>query len=433
MRAIVAMVGKDLRVLFRDRMGFFFTFFFPLTIAIFFGTVFSGGSNSRAIPIAVVDEDRTAESRAFAGLLSHAPEFEVDPMGRADAAEAVRLGKRTAFVLLPPGFGAARSRMFYGHGPEVELGLDPSRRAEAGMIQGVLTKYLSEKTQEMFAHPDNLRGQVKESMASLDSARDLPAPRRASIRRFLGELDRYFASEATDTRAPRDTDTTAVSARDSIGWRPVNFKTTEIARVRRGPRNAYQISFPQGIIWAMLSTAFGFALSLVNERVRGTLVRLRMAPVPRRMILIGKAVGCLVAIVTVTSVLMGIGAAVFGVRPPSWPLLVMAIGSAAFGFVGVMLLISVMGRTQPAVSGLGWATMMAMSMTGGGMIPLFAMPPWMANVGVWSPVRWAILAFEGAIWRDFTFAQMALPCGVLLGIGALGCAIGFRVFRWTEA
>ena len=50
-----------------------------------------------------------------------------------------------------------------------------------------------------------------------------------------------------------------------------------------------------------------------------------------------------------------------------------------------------------------------------------------------SPVRWAILALEGAIWRDFTVAQMALPCGILLAIGVIGFALGTRVFRWTEA
>ena len=431
MRTIVAMVGKDMRLLLRDRMGFFFTFFFPLAISIFFGTVFSGGgSSSRAITIALVDEDRTAESRAFIQQLRKGPEFDVDSMTRAEAAEAVRLGKRTAMVVLPAGFGDARSRLFYGRGPEVELGIDPSRKAEGGMLQGVLTKYLSEKTQEVFAHPQSMQGQIRGSIAAIDTARGLPEPRRTSIRRFLGEVDRYFASQAADTAAARDT--TAVAAGGG-GWRPANFKTTDIARKRSGPRNAYQISFPQGIIWAMLSTAFGFALSMVNERVRGTLVRLRRAPLPRRTILIGKAAGCLVAIVAVTSVLMAIGATAFGVRPTSWTLLALAIGCAALGFVGVMLLISVMGRTQSSVSGLGWATMMAMSMTGGGMIPLFAMPPWMQWVGIWSPVRWAILAFEGAIWRDFTLAQMAQPCAVLLGIGALGCAIGFRVFRWTEA
>jgi ABC-2 type transport system permease protein len=107
--------------------------------------------------------------------------------------------------------------------------------------------------------------------------------------------------------------------------------------------------------------------------------------------------------------------------------------SAAVGFVGIMMLISVISSSQRGVSGLGWAVMMVMSMTGGGMVPLFAMPAWMQTAGGVSPVRWAILALEGAIWRDFTVAQMALPCGILLAIGVFGFALGTRVFRWTEA
>src|SRR5207249_11671896 len=81
MRAILAMVGKDLRLLARDRMGFFFTFVFPLMIAIFFGAMFSGGSREpRGLSIAVVDEDQSAESRAFSGMLGSVPVLDVEVM-----------------------------------------------------------------------------------------------------------------------------------------------------------------------------------------------------------------------------------------------------------------------------------------------------------------------------------------------------------------
>ena len=60
MREIVAMAVKDLRLLFRDRAGFFFTLFFPLIVAVMFGTIFGGGGGSRsAMSILVVDEDKT--------------------------------------------------------------------------------------------------------------------------------------------------------------------------------------------------------------------------------------------------------------------------------------------------------------------------------------------------------------------------------------
>jgi len=427
MGTILAMMVKDLKLLARDRMGSIFTFIFPLVMAIFFGTIFSGtGPASRALTLALVDEDGTPESRAFADTLGASPEFQIEPMTREAAREAVRLGRRTAYVALPPGFGEARRRMFYGEPPEIEVGLDPSREAEGGMIQGLLTRHLSQQMQELFGRGDRMEAWIEETRASLDTARGLPAERRATIQRFFGELGRFQASI-------RDSGAGADSGRAGGGWQPARFRTADIARVRRGPRNAYDVSFPQGVMWAVLSTAYGFALSLVMERTRGTLVRLRMAPISRGQILLGKAGGCLFTIVTVSTVLLLIGALVFNVRPNSWGLLAAAVLSSAIGFVGIMMLISVMGRSQRGVSGLGWAAMMAMSMTGGAMVPLFVMPPWMQTASQISPVRWGIIAIEGAIWRDFTVQQMLLPCAILVAIGVVGFAVGVRVFRWTES
>jgi ABC-2 type transport system permease protein len=63
-------------------------------------------------------------------------------------------------------------------------------------------------------------------------------------------------------------------------------------------------------------------------------------------------------------------------------------------------------------------------MFGGGMVPLLFMPPFMRTLSNASPVKWSILALEGAIWRGFSFSEMLLPCGILLTIGAFGLAIG---------
>ena len=60
------------------------------------------------------------------------------------------------------------------------------------------------------------------------------------------------------------------------------------------------------------------------------------------------------------------------------------------------------------------------------MIPLMFMPPWMAGLGYLSPVRWAIIALEGAVWRDFGLAEMAVPCAILLTIAVITFVIGAR-------
>jgi len=66
------------------------------------------------------------------------------------------------------------------------------------------------------------------------------------------------------------------------------------------------------------------------------------------------------------------------------------------------------------------------------MIPLFVIPAWMQTVSNLSPVKWGILALEGATWRGFSAAEMALPVGVLVLAGVAGLGLGVRLFRDGE-
>ena len=96
-----------------------------------------------------------------------------------------------------------------------------------------------------------------------------------------------------------------------------------------------------------------------------------------------------------------------------------------------MMCVSVLGETEQTVGGLAWAILLPMSMFGGGMVPLFAMPAWMQAASNFSPVKWGILALEGALWRGFTLAEMLVPCAVLFGVGIVGFAVGARIFTRT--
>ena len=141
MRTILALARKDLRVLTRVRSGMFFTFVWPLVVAILFGVVFAGAGEStqRAIRIAVVDEDDSPGSRAFLETLGTSGDFAIERASRSDAETMVRRGQRAAYVVIKPGFGAASERMFYGAPREIEIGNDPARGAESAMIEGLLT------------------------------------------------------------------------------------------------------------------------------------------------------------------------------------------------------------------------------------------------------------------------------------------------------
>jgi ABC-2 type transport system permease protein len=429
MRAIAAMAFKDLRILLRDRAGFFFTLIWPLLIAVFFGVMFGGNraeQQASAIDIAVVDEDGSVESNEFVEALKAGTEFAVTTLDREEAYDAVKHRNVVAYVVLKPGFGEASRRIFWGGPPQVELGIDPARGAEAAMVEGILMKYASERMGRAMSDQAARRGNIRNAREALAEAESVPPEVRGNLEQFFADLDRFMAEESTYAG-------TADSVEGGFaGLEPLEIDRKDVSgAVYSGPRSAYAITFPQGVIWGLIGTAAGFAVSIVVERTRGTLFRLQTAPISRTAVLGGKALACFISIVLMSGVLYALAFVVFRLRPVSLPLLIFAVISSAVAFVGVMMLLAVSGKTEQAVGGIGWAVLIVMSMLGGGMIPLFFMPSWMRTVGTFSPVKWSVLAMEGAVWRGFSLVDMLKPCGILIAVGVVCFAVGVRVFDWT--
>ncbi len=72
---------------------------------------------------------------------------------------------------------------------------------------------------------------------------------------------------------------------------------------------------------------------------------------------------------------------------------------------------------------------MVLAMLGGCMVPAMFMPGFLQTVSFVSPVRWAILSIEGAIWREFSWSELMLPLGVLLSVGVLCFLTGNQILK----
>jgi ABC-2 type transport system permease protein len=278
-------------------------------------------------------------------------------------------------------------------------------------------KHGSADMQTMFQDPAASTAIADKALADMKQS-GTPPGQAAPVERFLTELKTFVntpASQGPPGAAQGE-------------WQPLKIMAHDVARQQRGPDNAFNVTFPQGVIWGLIGCVMTFGISLVTERTHGTLVRLRMAPLTRTQILGGKALACFVSILIVEVMLLGVALAM-GVRPGSYPLLALAGLSAAVCFVGFMMLIASLGKTEQSASGAGWAILMPLSMLGGAMVPTFVMPLWMQTVGLISPIRWSLMAMEGAVWRNFTLAEMALPCAILISVGVVCFALGTRGLR----
>lgn len=439
MKSIAALASKDILLLQRDRVGFFFVFFFPLIYAVFFGAIFSGAGEGGvgAMKIIVVDEDDSSASRRFAGLLEESTEFIVTRGARVEAADRVRRGDQVAYVVLPRGFQEAANAIFQGEPISLAVGVDPGRQAESAMIKGLLTQYAFQTLQNVLADRGAMQRQAQMARDAISEADDIDAITKMLLVRFMNEIDHLMAGLPASLPAKKTADEESAAedaggAIEGLGdWSPVEIEVESVLRERIQPRSSYEITMPQAFVWLLLGCSAAFAVSLVMERTRGTLVRLKSAPITLTHILAGKALACFLTTIVGLAVLFLVFRLGFGVRPDSYPLLALALVSAAIAFVGIMMLISVMGKTEASVGGIGWAFLLIMAMTGGGMIPLMFMPGWMKTVSNLSFVKWAVLAVEGAVWRGFSLTEMLLPCGILVGIGAAAFLVGVRVFKIT--
>jgi ABC-2 type transport system permease protein len=425
--AVWTLAGKDLLLIARDRVAMFFTFVFPLLFGVLFGFIFQGAMGRDGSPgnlrVMIVDQDNTDVSRRFIELLSARAGLEVWPMATLDEAkDRVRRGTDAAAVVIEPGLADHLERLFSGDSVRVSVYADPSRAAEAGILRGLITASGFELIAWAVRDGDRLSGILADARARLRTVDALDPVRRIALEQLINAGERAAASGGFDAGAGGGT---------AGAFEPVRVAVLDVARAESDrPRSAFDLTFPQAASWGLVGCVSGFGLSLASERTRGTLVRLLVGPVARWQVLAGKALACFLAAVVVMVLLR----ALFALPPfrvavtAPWHE-AMAIGSIAVGFVGVMMLLATLARSEAGAEGFVRAVLLLLALLGGAGVPLMFFQGWMRRVASGSPFRWAITALEGATWRGYSTAEMLGPCAVLLCIGVAGVALGVWRFR----
>ena len=423
MSKIVTMAAKDIRLLFRDRQSLFFVILWPLTMAVFFGAMFAGlASGPESVPVAVADEDGTAGSERYLVRLENTDGLAVERVSGEQGLDLLRRGEVAVLVTLEPGFGAALDNPFVAT-PRLGITIDPSLMAVAGMVRGLLLESAGAELGDLITNPARMadaNAANRNGIAALP-----PSPARDEFLAFLDMTPR-ISSLIEELGIAGQTTTAATGA-----GAPLQIEQTTIQREQMGPPNAYAMTFPQAMIWALIGGSASFSLSLTVERSRGTLLRLLVSPISTRHVLTSKALAAVTTSVAVTTALIALGIAGFGVQPTSYLLLALAVLCGAVCFSGLTMAFSVLGKTEGGTAGLSWGVMLPMSLLGGVMFPLYLMPQWMQVISNISPMKWTLLALEGAVWRGFTPVEMLMPCAVLVLIGTVAFGFGAARLRWS--
>ena len=432
---IFKMAMKDLRLLSRDKMGAFFIFGFPILMGLFFGVMMgkqSGGGGTK-MKIAIVDNDQTEISRQFIQSLMDNDSVEVETDAIESAKESVRKGNRIALLVVDKGFGESAG-VFWGEPPTIKIGVDPSRSAESAMLQGFVMEAIGQLVSARFQDSSTMTDFIAQSKEDLEANSSMTETNRMLMTAFLGSFETMVDNiDALQQQTPATNEEEGDSTSDTNdGFQFANIESMDISKAVdtnslsgqvKKINSKWDISFPQAMMWGVLGCCAGFAISIAKEQSNGTMTRLQVAPISKLEILGGKALACFLA-TTCVIVMLTILGVWLGMKPLSYPKLILSASCVAFCFVGIMMTMSVLGKTEQSVSGAGWAINMIMAMIGGCMIPVMFMPAFMQKFAVLSPIRWGILSIEGAIWRDFSYAELLMPCSVLIGVGVLGICVG---------
>jgi ABC-2 type transport system permease protein len=426
---MLAIAMNDLRLLFRDKAAAFFTFVFPVLFAIFFTFVFGGAKGGGKMKVAVLDLDGTAPSAQLVRDLEADASLEARRAATMDEGRMlVQKGSVTALIVVPAGFEAGTNGLFTGGKIPLEAYVDPSRSAEAGLLTGKLNELAFRQMSSAFTDRSKMSAMLTRSREQLATIAPEEGERRDAFLKFFDGADALSGElEKSNAEASDGGDG---GGGGGAGFNPVDVKVRDLEIDRTGKgRTASDYSFPQGIAWGLMGSVVGFAASIAAERRRGTLIRLATSPLTRSQILAGKAMACFVTCMLVQVLLIGIAIGM-GSQIGSWPMLIVAVVCSSLGFVGIAMGLAPFADSEEGAAGIARAVPMILAMIGGGTIPLAFMPPFLETLSNVSPFKWAIVAVEGGMWRGFTAADMLLPCGILLGVGAVAFVIGVKRLRW---
>jgi ABC-2 type transport system permease protein len=172
------------------------------------------------------------------------------------------------------------------------------------------------------------------------------------------------------------------------------------------------------LLFLFLSVSF-VARSLLEERRLRVLDRIRAAPVSLTAVLIGKAIGLILASVASVCVLWGMTSLLLGAAwgdPAGVLLLTLA---SALSVAGVAGLVAGVAASEQTADQLATMVGFGFGILGGSLVPLSQLPPTLLKVSLFTPNGWALRGFAELSAGQGAVVDV-LPHVLVLVLWALG-------------
>jgi ABC-2 type transport system permease protein len=469
MKPVWTIAAKDLRLLLRDSRSAVILFLMPLVLILILGLslgdAFGRKPDDRIrISVVVEDEGLPADPGPFPGRpwsevllddLTDTANIRVERIAtRAEAQRLVDRGDRSAVVVLKKDFSDRAHRCsFVGDefkkdpiNPlfrdgvnidklDVEFLVNPTQPVGSSVIQQVVqVSLLRVMIPWMIGQAFDLIGSDKFMDQMGDRIPEMKLAYRFLSKAKLGlgikdGIGQFFSkyeftaktwSGLTKDRKPQRRDENRTE-----------FKDTGSFGLKRGTVR-YQTLVPSYTVTAAFFLVLTVGWLFVAERRHGTLTRLRLAPLDRWQILLGKLIPCLLLSLFQGIFLLVAGKLVFGMSwgPEPW-LLIPLVCSTSLAAVGLSMIVAGLARTETQVAVYGTLLVLVLSGLSGSTMPREMIPEDMKQISLITPHTWALEAYSQVLTPGNTpqVGVVLLSCGVLCVFGLVFLLISWWLMK----
>lgn len=201
-----------------------------------------------------------------------------------------------------------------------------------------------------------------------------------------------------------------------------------------GEGDAWQVLIPGLLIQlGLFSSAFA-GISILVEKQYGVIERMRVTPVSRLALLLGRVLRDVVQLVAQSLIVVLVGVA-FGLRVSVLGVLI------GFAFVSVLAMslaslsyaLAMRVDTPQSFSPVVNAVNLPAMLLSGLLLPMALAPAWLDTLSHFVPLRYMVDAVRAAFVSDYTDGTVLLGAAVAAATCAVSMTLGTRLFRRAGA
>ncbi len=215
------------------------------------------------------------------------------------------------------------------------------------------------------------------------------------------------------------------------GTNPIQYITFESLT---GTSSYIQFFTAAVIIQTVISSAMQSGIGMVTDLESGYMDKMRVAPIHRSAILMGKVLSDGVRIVIQTAVIMALGFALgVPIATGVAGLLFLFAIALTFGIAwsGISTFIGLATKNSEATLMISILTTFPLLFLSTAMMPKALLPSWVQTVATYNPMSYIADALHGLIISGFDWSVLGFAALTILAVGAISLSATTSMFRRT--